>query len=190
MNELFTILQRNQGQVLTPELISGVMNSYEFTRHGAVDSMIPTREMAPPNYDGPFLVANDRERVAEWVRKRIGMLGEWGSYAAIGQEDAEGNLVVGMVLEGMTATNAFMHVAISDKAKLHKSMVRACFDYAFNQLDLERVTGLVDADNEAALRFDQHLGFEHEFTIPNGNGGDVIQLVLWRDRCRWIKRTH
>lgn len=190
MNDLIPILQRNQGQVLTPELVAGIVQSYEFTQHGAVDTGIPTREMAPPDYEGPFLVANDRERVAEWVAKRIGMLGKWGTYAAIGQEDADGNLVVGMVLEGMTDTNAFMHVAISEKAKLHKSMVRACFDYAFNQLDLERVTGLVDADNEAALRFDLHLGFEREFTIPKGNGGDVIQLVLWRERCRWIKRTH
>lgn len=188
MNDLFPILQRNAGQCLTPELINGILNAYEFAQHGPIDSMIPTRELAPPEYEGPFLVANDRERVAEWVAKRIGMLGEWGTYAAIGQEDASGELAGGMVLEGMTGTNAFMHVAISDKAKLHKSMVRACFDYAFNQLDLERVTGLVDADNEAALRFDLHLGFEHEFTIPKGNGGDVMQLVLWRDRCRWIKR--
>ena len=115
------------------------------------------------------------------------MEGDWGSFAAIGQEDKEGNLVVGMVLEGMTSTNAFMHVAIAAKSKLHLGMVRACFDYAFNQLGLERVTGIVRADNAEALRFDLHLGFEHEFTIPKGDGVDVHQLVLWKDRCKWIK---
>lgn len=190
MNELFPILQRNVGQVLTPELINGILNGFEYAQHGPVLAAIPTRELAPPNYQGPYLVCNDRERVAEWVAEQIGMGGKWGTYAAIGQEDAAGHLVVGMVLEGATKTNAFMHVAITDKAKLHRGMVRACFDYAFNQLGLERVTGLVDAGNEAALRFDQHLGFEYEATIPKGNGGDVIQLVMYKHQCRWIKRVH
>lgn len=188
MNELAQILQRNQGQVLTPELVTGILQGYEYVRHGPVDSGIPTREMADPNHAGAFLVCNDRERVGAWVAQRIGMLGSWGEFTAIGQEDTDGELAVGAVITGQTDTNAFAHLAIADKAKLHLGMVRAFFDYAFNQLDLERLTAHVDADNEAALRFDLHIGFEHEFTIPKGNGVDVHQLVMWRDRCRWIKR--
>lgn len=93
-----------------------------------------------------------------------------------------------MVLNNITVSNASMHVAIEDGARLTRTMVRACFDYPFNQLGLERLTGHVEADNEAALRFDRHLGFEEEFVIPKGNGGDVVQMVMWRDRCRWIER--
>ena len=189
MTDLYPILARNAGNVLTPEMINGILNAYEYSLHGPVDTTIPTRAAAPPSYKGPRLLVDDRERVGEWVARRVGMQTSWtGGFGAIGQLDENDEIVVGMVLDGLTATNGFMHVAISDRAKLHRGMVRACFDYAFNELDLERVTGHVDADNEAALRFDQHLGFEHEFTIPRGNGGDVIQLVLWRDRCRWIKQ--
>lgn len=188
MSPLQDILYRNQGNVLTPELVTGIITANEYYAHGAVDTTIPTREAAPAEYKGPRLLVNDRERVGDWVAQRVGMQTSWtGGFGAIGQLDEDDEIVVGMVIDGLTATNGFMHVAISDRAKLHLGMVRACFDYVFNELDLERVTGHVDADNEAALRFDKHLGFEHEFTIPRGNGGDVHQLVLWRDRCRWIR---
>jgi RimJ/RimL family protein N-acetyltransferase len=94
-----------------------------------------------------------------------------------------------VVVESITATNAFVHVAFEGKYSLRRVLIRAFFDYVFNQLGLERITGYVDADNEAALRFDTHLGFEHEHTIKSGNGGDVMMLVMWRDKCRWIKRV-
>lgn len=188
MNDLADILIRNQGAILTPELVAGILQSYEIAQHQGADASLPVRAPADPKQSGPYLVVDDKERVAEWVAQRIGATGTWSAYNAIGQEDAQGALVAGMLLTGMVDTNAFMHVAIADKARLHRGMVYACFDYAFNQLDLERVTGMVDSTNEAALRFDLHLGFEHEFTIPMGSAPDIVQLVMWRDRCRWIRR--
>lgn len=189
MNQLADILYRNAGSVLTPELIVGILQSHEYSEHGPIDTTIPTKAAAPYDYKGPRLVTDDRERVGEWVARRVGMQVAWtGGFNAIGQEDENGELVVGGVVDGLTATNAFTHIAIADKAKLHRGMIHAMFDYVFRQLDLERVTGLVDAENEAALRFDQHLGFEPECVIKNGNAGDVIQLVMWRDKCRWIRR--
>jgi len=114
MNELAGILQRNVGQRLTPELVAGILGSYEQVRHGPVHSVLPTQDPADPTQTGPRLITNDKHRVAQWVAERIGMRGTWGGFGAIGQEDENGELAVGMVLTGMTESNANMHVAIAD----------------------------------------------------------------------------
>ncbi len=190
MNPLLDILARNQGQVLTPELITGILHSFDLALPDQVYSVLPFRTVAEyAGTDDPRLVYNDRERVGAWVAQRVGMESHWGAFAALGLLDRPGGeLVAGIVLSDITATNACAHVAFEGKHALKRVLIHAFFDYAFNQLDLHRLTGLVDADNHAALKFDQHLGFEYEFTIPDGNAGDLIQLVLWRDKCRWLRR--
>ena len=186
VDELYPILSRNIGSVLTPELLTGIIRNYASVLNTPVVAALPRRDPTSPNGSGPGLITDQRDRVSRWVSEQIGAEGEWGSHAAIGQEDSNGELVVGMVLDAITETNANMHVAISNKARLHRGMVRACFDYVFNQLGLERVTGFVAADNAEALRFDEHLGFQFEARIPMGSVPDVLQLVMWRDQCRWF----
>lgn len=190
MNPLHDILTRNLGARLTPELILGILHGFEAALPEAVCTMIPTCPPSPPAATAdPRLVVDDRARVGAWVAARVGRCAAWGGFSALGWLDAPGGeLVAGVVVEGMTSTNAFMHVAFAGRYALKRGLLWATFDYVFNQLGLERVTGLVDAGNAEALRFDRHLGFEPEFVIPRGNGGDVVQLVMWRDRCRWIKR--
>ena len=189
MNDpLFDLLARNQGNVLTPELIWGLSAAY--TRHAALTPGTVAHMAAqdPVPRSDPRLLTDDRDRVGAWVAQRVGMLVPWGGFAALGHLDQAGrDLIGGVVFNNITATNANIHVALD--GPLTRSFIHATFDYAFNQLDLHRLTGLVDADNAAALRFDTHLGFEYEHTIKEGNGGDVIMLVMWRDKCRWIRRN-
>lgn len=192
MSPLHDILTRNLGSRLTPELAAGIIHGYESAVPDALCTAVATRPSPPPDGTAdPRLVVDDKAGVGLWVAQRLGLSSRpWGGgFNAIGWLDAPGGrLVAGVIIEGVTATNAFMHVAFSGRYALKRTLIHATFDYVFNQLALERVTGWVDADNAAALRFDRHLGFEHEFTIPRGNGGDVHQLVMWRDRCRWIRR--
>ena len=191
MNPLIDILYRNQGQTLTPELIGGILGSFDAALPEAVFTSVPGRELAVyRGTDDPRLVVDDRERVGTWLAQRVGHpQGKWGTFGAIGLLDRPGGeLVAGALANNMTATNAETHVAFSGKFALKRILIYAFFDYVFNQLGLERVTGLVDANNTDALRFDFHLGYEHEFIIPKGNGGDVYQLVMWRDKCRWLKQ--
>ncbi len=186
MTEIEQILWRNQGNVLSPEMIHGLLAglNYALDMH---PSPIPMVGAAEPVVEGHRLITDDRWRVGAWVAERVGQQVEWGGFAAIGQEGPDGNLNVGMVLNHITPSNASMHVAIADGSRMTREVVRACFDYVFNQLGLARVTGYVDADNAAALRFDKHLGFEEEFIIKQGNVGDVLQLVMFKEKCRWIK---
>lgn len=192
MTPLQQILARNAGSLLTPELIVGIVQGYETTIADSVYSTLATIDPIPPSVSDPR-IETDRHVVGPWVAQRVGLLsGNWGSFAALGWRGAPHEpLVAGCILNNITDTNANAHVAFEGKYALKRSLLYGFFDYAFNQLGLERVTALVDADNEAALRFDQHLGFVPEFVIPKGNGVDVVMLVMWKDACRWIKpREH
>jgi RimJ/RimL family protein N-acetyltransferase len=187
---LVDVLQSNQGNILTPELIWGILRSYDLSVpesiYAGVTGVVPSE---PAPHEDPRLVTADRERVGEWVAAQVGQKVSWGGFTAIGLLDKPGGeLVAGTVLNNITETNAAAHVAFSGRHSLKRVLITAFFDYAFNQLDLERLTGFVDADNAQALRFDRHLGFEDEFIIPRGNGGDVVQLVMWREKCRWLER--
>lgn len=185
------LLSRNQGNVLTPELVVGLAQSI----YAAQDQTHANRQIAaglptyepddPRGFASPRLLTNDRDRVGAWVAERVGQQSPWGGFGAIGWLDADGeNLIAGAVINNLTSTNASSHVAIDGPPS--KTFTKAFFDYAFNQLGLERLTGYVDEDNHAALRFDQHLGYEHEHTITAGNGKDVHMLVIWRHSCKWI----
>jgi RimJ/RimL family protein N-acetyltransferase len=81
-----------------------------------------------------------------------------------------------------------MHVAaVEGKRWLNRAYLRACFAYPFVQLGCRRITGMVAADNEAALRLDFHLGFEYETQLKDAlPSGDLLLLVMWREKCRWI----
>lgn len=188
MNALERTLRTNQHNRLTPELIDGILRAVEVPPD-SVFSSVALREADLPRLGDARLLTDDRERVGAWVAQRIGMHAPWGGMAAIGLLDGQGELAAGCVLTGITATNAFAHVACVGKHAFRRVFFYAVFDYAFRQLGLERLSAHVDADNAPALAFDLHLGFEVETVLARGNGGDVIQLVLWKDRCRWLREV-
>lgn len=191
MNPLVDILARNQGQVLTPELVRGILAGYDAALPEQVYAIAPGRDVPPPTVaSDPRLVVHDKQGVGEWVAQRLGQPAiNWGGFGAIGLLDRPGGqLVAGTIVNGLYDTNGYAHVAFEGKHALKRVLLYAFFDYAFNQLGLERLTGTVASTNADALRFDQHLGFRHECTIPMGSAPDIIQLVMWRDECRWIRR--
>jgi RimJ/RimL family protein N-acetyltransferase len=87
------------------------------------------------------------------------------------------------------ARNAEMSIA-SDGSK--KWMTRAflyeSFAYPFITLNLERVTGVVDSRNRAALTLDLKLGFVPEGVLRRWFGeADGILLGMLRSECRWLQ---
>jgi RimJ/RimL family protein N-acetyltransferase len=188
MSPLADILYRNQGSVLTPELIHGLLVSNDVAMSAPIISSVPTLAVDQPELGDPRPLTNDRERVGKWVAGRVDQHAEWGSYVAIGLLNDAGELVAGVVLNDLTETNASIHVAFADRYALKRVFIYAVFDFAFRQLGLKRLTGYVEADNTDALTFDQHLGFELEHTIHDGSAkGDVHMLVMWASKCRWLR---
>jgi RimJ/RimL family protein N-acetyltransferase len=71
---------------------------------------------------------------------------------------------------------------------LSRHFLKEAFRYPFEQLCVDRITGLVPARNLEAQRFDEHLGFVLEGrarrALPDGD--DLLIYGMLREECRWI----
>ena len=194
MTDLATLLWRNQGQVLTPELIVGLQACYdEAMVTGEPPIPVPGDWLPAPNLrpSSKTLVLDQHERVAQWVAAQAGCSANaWAGYVCLGLEDATGMLVAGVVLESLTGRSANMHVAGVGRNWMNRNMIQTCFLYVFKYLGLKRITGLVPASNQEALAFDLHLGFTLEHTMIDGaKDGDLHILGMRREDCRFLPKT-
>jgi RimJ/RimL family protein N-acetyltransferase len=141
----------------------------------------------PTGYD-ERVIANQHERVAAWVAAQVGCDAHaWAQYTTLGLEK-NGELVAGVVFESFTGTAANIHVAGIGRYWMNRAILFATFDYAFRQLKLKRLTGLVEAVNERALAFDLNLGFEIEARMVDAvPSGDVLILRMTPDNCRFLR---
>jgi RimJ/RimL family protein N-acetyltransferase len=129
----------------------------------------------------------DQEAVFAWMRSRLPGYGRSDGARAIGLRRG-GVLVAGVAFDGFNGRNLWMHVAADPGGRwLTRGYLDACFRYAFVVCGVDRVSGYVDASNEAARRFDEHLGFKEEARLKGAaqDGGDVILYVMRREDCRY-----
>lgn len=139
------------------------------------------------------IVWDQPEQVMQFVAERTGEE-RYHDYSAIGLE-RDGALVAGVVYQLYTGQGGsmLMHVA-SDTSRhwMTPAYMAACFRYPFVQMKCRRVTGLVRADNNAAQRFDEHLGFRREGLIRQGatDGVDMILYGMLRSECRYLEGKH
>lgn len=131
------------------------------------------------------LIFDDKERVAAWVAERVGHISSWGDYYAMGAE-LNGELVSGIVLNGMTDSNATCHIAVSKPTRALSELLDHAFVYAFGQLKLRRLTAFIEEANDKSLKLNRHIGFVDEGVMRSaGTGGQDIRIrVLWPQNYR------
>jgi hypothetical protein len=99
-----------------------------------------------------------------------------------------GELLGGVIYDGMTSNNIFMHQAGFSRRWLLGDMLWVVFDYPFNQLNVGMVCGTIPSSRPELLDFNLRLGFKHECTIRGAyEDGDLLVLAMRRDECRWLK---
>ena len=124
--------------------------------------------------------------VVEWVarvNKHAGFLNAQG----IGIE-RDGVLVGGVVFCDYQKVSVQIHVA-SDQTRqwVTRKWLHVIFDYAFRQLGVSKIIGIVPAGNTEAVNFDMRVGFVEETRIKDVYPeGDAIVLEMTRGMCRWI----
>ena len=81
-----------------------------------------------------------------------------------------------------------MHVVNLTNKPVNKELVFAAFDYPFNYLGVEKALGIVNSNNEKAMKFDQKLGFKevHRFVGMHDDGGDIVVFSMDKSDCKWI----
>lgn len=134
------------------------------------------------------IVWDQPERVMAFVAVRVDAE-TFKDYAAIGLEK-DGELIAGVVFDHKSGANIMMHVASNGTRHwMTPAYMAACFRYAFVQENCNRITGIVRADNIAAQRFDEHLGFKREGLMRQActDGTDLIVYGMLKDECLYIQ---
>jgi len=103
----------------------------------------------------------------EWAKNILGIEGVTGFARAVSAVDENDNFVFVIVLSNFSALGVDMHTAAVPGASWARpreivKMFNELFEFVFDRLKLQRVTGLVRSKNTAARRFDEHIGFELE----------------------------
>ena len=133
------------------------------------------------------VIGFEREREAtQWAAETLGCP-DFGFCRAYSAVDAEDNFALVIVLSNFTKTNIDMHTAAQPgrqwaTPKSIVQMFNGVFHYVFTSHLVDRVTGLVPADNADARRFDEHLGFTLEGTMREAcDGKDLCIYGFLRD---------
>jgi RimJ/RimL family protein N-acetyltransferase len=134
------------------------------------------------------LIFDQKQRVGDWVAQKVGQIGDWGGFYAMGIEQ-DGVIVAGIVMNNFNEVNATCHIAVDKPSRAMIRLFEAFCDYAFNHCKLKRITGMVPSNEPKILAFDKHLGFEEEFVMKDGApGADMHVLVMRPDTCRWLRK--
>lgn len=141
-----------------------------------------TEQASPPRR----LVYEDDERVGRWIAERT--QGEWRPGSKCIGLERNGQLVAGMMADWFNGASCYLHVAAEGRNWLNRDFIWHCFHYVFRQLGCNVAIGIVSSDNEAALRFDTHLGFTELARVPEGDPhGDLVILTLTKTQAeRWL----
>lgn len=141
------------------------------------------------------LIFGQDEAVANWVMDRLPIQPKgrtFGAYRAIGIT-YDDKMVAGVVYNGLTEDMRDCHMTIASE-KPHwagRLVLRALFDYPFNQLGVARVTAMTNQKNKKSKNLLKRLGFMHEGCIRyyyNPNEGALIYGML-KSECKWIEDT-
>jgi len=85
-----------------------------------------------------------------------------------------------------------MHMVNLKGGYTPKQLLKASFDYPFNQLGIEKAFGIVNSTNVKAMEYDQKLGFKEavRFAGMHEDGGDLVVFEMNKADCRWIRERN
>lgn len=135
-----------------------------------------------------MIVYDRQEEMIRWAAERIGIQNFRDDAHAIGMEK-DGRLVAVTVFDTFSSCDCNVHIASDGSRRwCNREFVVRCMAYPFLQLNKRRITGLVPAKNEDALKFDLHFGFKVEGRLEHAlPDDDIIVLGMLREKCRWLK---
>jgi RimJ/RimL family protein N-acetyltransferase len=128
------------------------------------------------------------DEVGQWIFSRTPNPQAWspGFGTAIGFTEGA-QLIAGVAYFLYNGANVFMAVAAENHRWITRDNLYRLSEYPFGQLQVKRVSALIDADNMRSRRFVEHLGYKHEATLAHAAPtGDQILYRGLREDCRWF----
>lgn len=130
-----------------------------------------------------------RQLAAEILLREVGVqpCGDQQAIFWVDEDNGKIDWVVGYT--GFIGKTCQMHMVNFKGGWTPRKLLWAAFDYPFNQLGLKTVLGVVNSNNEKAMKYDKHLGFTEALRFPgvHDNGGDIVLFKMEKAQCRWLK---
>lgn len=130
------------------------------------------------------------EPVLEFVKGYLPAISRSENMVAIGLR-MDGELIAGVLYEGMNANNVWMHIAVRPGSLWAKrGYLRVWYGYAFDICGVKRVSGMVAANNTPSVRLCKRLGYTQEAVLEGAaaDGGDMLVFRMKRSECRYIQK--
>lgn len=125
--------------------------------------------------------------MGKWIQQRGGGFFREGT-KCIGFEK-NGELVSGVMYDFYNGASVYAHIAADGKYWMNREYLWFLFHYAFEQLKVNVIIGLVPSYNLQARRFDEHLGFKLLVEIPDADPeGSTLIYIMKKSDCKWLKR--
>jgi RimJ/RimL family protein N-acetyltransferase len=129
----------------------------------------------------------DRD-LLRWAGDVIGATYNPDLSAWISKLNPDGTPLVVVVFDRFDEHNCQMHIA-SDGTKrwYSKEFVSTCYRYAFNQMNLKRVTVVIREDNVKSLKACKQLGHTQEGILKAWFGKkDGVLMRMLKTECKWL----
>lgn len=126
----------------------------------------------------------------DWIMLRVGgIFNDKTDHTVAVHRD--GKMVGGVVFTGYLGSSITLHMAGVEDNWATRDFLWMVFHYAFVQLGVRKVLGLVSSDNARALSIDIRLGFTVAARISDvyPDGSDLVVLEMARAGCRWLALT-
>jgi hypothetical protein len=101
-----------------------------------------------------------------------------------------GKILAAGVADTYSHTACQVHLWLDNKMVLRHGFLEEVFDFVFNTCDRSVIIGMVPGDNERALRFNKHLGYEIICRIADGFniGVDYVIMEMRKENCRFLNQ--
>lgn len=126
--------------------------------------------------------------VGAYVGEKCGCYFEQGMYQALAVLNDEGVFCAGVVISEYRGHDCQISCATETSVAWRDNVVRAVFEYVFNQLGCARCTSLTKKSNKRTRQFLERLGFKLEGTVRLGFDGtkDALLYGLLASECPYL----
>jgi hypothetical protein len=128
----------------------------------------------------------------DWIMLRVGGVFNDKTDHSIAVHRPMGNdmrVCGGVVYTGYLGASIMLHMAGNETNWATPDFLWMVYDYAFNQLGVRKLIGLVPADNVRALSIDLRMGFRIEAKLAEmmPGGEDLLILSMVKSECKWLR---
>ena len=126
----------------------------------------------------------------DWMKGKTHLIACSDSEGLVAYDDKD-TIVACCVADSFTVDACSVHIAIDNPTVIRDGFLNEIARHLFLYKDRKRIFGLIPSNNDKALKFDLHIGFEEVARVPNAiqEGIDYIVVCMERDTCRWLEEV-